>query len=265
MPNYQFYLTKNQQSKSQFSYKVGLGLGFHTQKYHHVENNKNNALSTTINFGVLFEFAHAYTLNEKLTLRTSLALTHFSNGSIKQPNSGINTISANIGLRYRLNDQKSAYLVPENEQLEKNIGYSIIFSSGVHEAVRKGGGALPFYVFSALVDKTLNYKSKMGLMLDWFHSRSLKREVHYDQTLDGETPDFNRVGLGLSHELVVGTYSVLTQAGYYIYAPYEPYEPIYFRIGLRKHFTEKLFGSFSIKSHYARAEAAEFAIGWRFK
>jgi len=266
IPHYQLYLTKNRQARSQFNYKIGLGLGYHTEKYDKVDNNKNNALSTDFSFGVIFQAGHKYRLTDRLDLTSTITLTHFSNGSIKKPNSGINVISANLGLSYKLDNIKKEYLNPDDEPLDKSgFGYTFSFTSGMHEAVVKGGGSYPFYTFSLLADKTLNHKSKLGLMIDWFHSMSLKEEIQYDETLNGETPDFNRVGIGLSHELVLNDYSVVGQIGYYVYAPYEPFEPIYLRLGLRKYFNDNIYSSISVKSHYAKAEAAEFAIGWRFK
>lgn len=266
IPHYQIYLRKNREAKSQFNYKIGLGLGYHTNKYDKVENNKNNALSTRMSFGVIFQAGYLYKITERLNFTTTLTLTHFSNGSIKKPNSGINVISSNFGISYQLKPSTQQYLTPEDEPLDKSgLGYTFTFTSGMHEAITKGVGTYPFYTFSGLADKTLNHKSKLGVMVDWFHSRALKREVEVDEDLNGERPDFNRIGVGLSHELVMNDYSVVSQAGYYVHAPYTPFEPVYFRLGLRRYFKEKLYAGISVKSHFAKAESAEFALGWRFK
>ncbi len=100
--------------------------------------------------------------------------------------------------------------------------------------------------------------------MEWFYSVSLKKDIPTNYRLEDKEPDFNRIGLALSHELCLGTYSVMTQMGYYVYDPYKAFAPFYVRAGLRRYF-DKLYASLSVKSHYAKAEAAEFAIGWRFK
>jgi hypothetical protein len=69
----------------------------------------------------------------------------------------------------------------------------------------------------------------------------------------------------LSHELMLDKYSVMMQTGYYFYDPYKAFQTIYFRLGLRRYFSEKLYSSIGVKSHSAKAEAMEFAIGYRIK
>ena len=266
-PHYKFYITKNKKSLSQFGYKIAFGLAYNTQKYDRETNNKNNVLSTDLSFAVLFEGWYQYKVNNKLGIKTSVSMTHFSNAAWKKPNSGINIFSLNFGLSYYLNSSPVEYVINEEEALkEKSIGYTLTISGGAHEAVRINTGTYPFFVTSAFIDKRLNRKSRLGLGLEWFYSISLKKFREDDYWLaEGDDPDFNRVGIALSHELTVNEFSVLTQAGYYLYDPYSVFDPIYLRLMLRRYFGAKIYGSVAVKSHAAKAEAAEFGIGYRLK
>jgi len=266
IPHYNIYLTRNRQAKSQWKYQIGLGLEYNTNKYDKVENNQNNVLGTSFNFGIVLQLQNQYRLSEKLRFINSISLTHFSNGSIKKPNSGINTISFNTGLSYVISPSEKSFIETEDTPVvQKGLGYTATLSFGMHEAIQVRAGSYPFFVVSAFVDKTLNHKSKLGFGVEWFYSASLKNDIPYNYKLDGASPDFNRISLAISHELCLGRFSVMTQAGYYIYDPYKPFAPFYVRAGLRRYFKNKLYASLCVKSHYAKAEAAEFAIGWRFR
>jgi hypothetical protein len=48
-----------------------------------------------------------------------------------------------------------------------------------------------------------------------------------------------------------------------VYYPYDFEGRIYFRIGLKRYFSDKWFGSLTLKAHGAAAEAVEFGIGIR--
>lgn len=267
IPYYDFYIRKKKEAKGQFKYKVGLGLGYNTQKYDRVENNKNNVVSTDFSFGILAQFSYSHEITPRIDFNSHIALTHFSNGAIKKPNSGINILSLNLGVSYVINPQNADYqFTPEEKLKERNFGYVVSLSGGTHEATKIGAGAYPFFVLSGFIDKKLNHKSIIGLGVEWFYSDALRRDVKYDRSLtDLAKPDFNRIGLAFAHELIITKFSVISQLGYYVYDPYAPFGKVYIRAGLRKYFGDHLFGSLAVKSHGAKAEAAEFTVGYRIR
>jgi len=101
-----------------------------------------------------------------------------------------------------------------------------------------------------------------------FFSNFLKELIRFQATsfpelnVDPDT-DFKRVGVFIGHELFINKLSVLTQLGYYVYYPFDFEGRVYNRIGLKRYFGKKLFGSVSLRSHGAAAEAVEFGIGVR--
>lgn len=267
IPHFNFYITRNKRSKNQFKYKTGIGIAYNTEKYDRVYNNKNNVLSTAISIGVLFELAYQRKISERLFLNTHLSFTHFSNGAIKKPNSGINVVSSNVGLSYLIRYTPTHYDFDHPEFSDEiGLGYTVALASGIHEYSSIGTGQRPFFVLSALADKRINYKSAFGIGLEWFASLALKNDISGQMRHSFEhEPDWHRIGLALSHELFINKLSIITQAGYYLHDELNYYGKIYFRVGLRKYFNDKIYGSFSIKSHAARAEAAEFGLGWRIQ
>ncbi len=267
IPHYQFHLNRNKEKRGELAYKIGFGLAYNSEKYDRETNNKNNVLSTDISAGILFEFLYQYKIANHLGVYSSFSLTHFSNAALKKPNSGINVFSLNFGLQYYINSKPIKYIAHNEDELDaKNIGYTFSIAGGAHEAVRINTGTDPFFVVSAFIDKTLNRKSKLGVGLEWFYSESLKNFKDEDYFLpEGEDPDFNRIGLALGHEWVISEFSIISQLGYYIYDPFSVFDPIYFRLGLRRYFGSHFFGSIAVKSHAAKAEAGEFVIGYRLR
>jgi hypothetical protein len=75
--------------------------------------------------------------------------------------------------------------------------------------------------------------------------------------------DFKRVGLFVGHELFINKLSLVTQLGYYVYYPFDFEGRVYNRVGLKHYFGQKWFGTITLKSHAAAAEAVEFGIGVR--
>lgn len=265
IPHLALYLRRKREAKSQVLFKAGFGVGYTTEKFDPVTNNQNNVISTDITGAVLLQLGYDYKVLPRFHINSSLAMTHFSNGALKKPNSGVNIMTANIGIYYTVDDQKRTYTYREKPVLSsKPTGYSLMLMGGAHEAVKIGAGAKPFFVLTALADKRMTHNSRFGLGLEWFHSRSLKEEVAFDVDVDPGT-DFNRIGLVLSHELMINEFSMITQAGYYLYDPYKVFMPVYLRLTLRRYFGDRFFSSVGVKAHAAKAEAMEFGIGYRIK
>ncbi|UII23249.1 acyloxyacyl hydrolase [Fulvivirga ligni] len=267
IPHYKAYINKNKQAKNQFHYTIGFGAEYNTEKYDRETNNKNNLLSTDINGAVLFEAGYRREVTPQLFFLSSISLTHFSNGSLKKPNSGINIVSANAGIAYKFNYQPKEYIFKDEPKAERSVGFTATLASGMHAYSRQGTGQHPFFVLSGTVDKRLNHKSALGLAVEWFGSLSMREDIKYDWHLMDEPnkPSWMRLGVAFSHELFVSRLSVLTQAGYYVFDEYDYFGKMYLRIGLRRYFKNKMYTSILLKSHGAKAEAFEFGIGYRFK
>lgn len=261
-PYFGFYLTKNKMARSFWRYKLGMGMGYTKNTYDPIHNNKNIAISTKITSEVLVELDHFYKFSPRLESMVSLSMTHFSNGAIKKPNSGINVVSANLGLRYKISPTSYEYKNTEDTPITKKIGFVVITKGGLNEEV-VGGGARPFVILTGMLDKQINHKSRIGAGLEWFHSESLRKEVEYSNQFGDETPKTARLGVFIGHELMVNDFSLISQFGYYLYDPYKNFDKTYVRANLRYYLTKQLFGGIGVKSHVGKAESAEFIIGYR--
>lgn len=266
--HYNFYLT-NRNAKNQVKLTSAFGLGYSTNPFDKVENPKNWAIGSKFLASAYLKVNyHREYLIDKLGLNAGLMLIHYSNASFKAPNLGINTLALNIGVNYNLNEKEIA---PErnisNGKVNSPITYSAVFRTGFNESLINGSGRYPFYTISLTGEKKLNYKSTISAGTDIFLATFMKEFINYENSIN-ETPENNpywkRVGIFVGHELNMEHFSVLTQVGYHVYAPYKYESGVYERFGFRKRFNEHLFADLSLKINLFRAEGLEFGIGYRF-
>ncbi|MDP4681051.1 MAG: acyloxyacyl hydrolase [Cyclobacteriaceae bacterium] len=265
MAHFNYYFNRDRNTKHDFKYKVGFGPAFHTNPYDRESNNKNILLGSVLSFGMQMQLHYNHDITDDIALKGGISLTHFSNASIKQPNKGINLVSANFGLIYQLDSKLDTQIGYKKESyIGRPIKYNLAVSGGYSEALKEGNGVFPFFVISGYADKRISRKSAFSLGLDYFVSYSLREEAKYDVGLrDKPKPDFKRAGIAIGYELYWNDLSFLIQYGHYFYRPYERFKPKYQRLGLKYYLNEKLFVSFMLKTHLQKAEAGEFGIGMR--
>ncbi|NNF81444.1 MAG: acyloxyacyl hydrolase, partial [Flavobacteriaceae bacterium] len=185
-------------------------------------------------------------------------------------NTSVNSITASLGMVYNLDDEDPEYKydLSADEKFTEPIRYNLVFRSGINESDVVGSGRFPFYIFSAYADKRINHKSAFQFGGDLFFSKFLEELIKYNAAAFPETDvdadtDYKRAGLFIGHELFINKLTLITQLGYYVYYPYDFEGRTYQRIGLNYYFSDRWFGSLTLKSHAAKAEAVELGIGIR--
>ena len=263
---YNFYFLKRK-----FMFKIAQGIAMTTNPQDKVNNSKNNAFGSTIMANTDFVFAYKKeNVIDRIGFQAGLIFTHFSNGRIKAPNSGLNTYNLNFGLNYNLDKKavREVDTIPVNLKFKEPIHYNFVVRTGVNESPIIGSGQHPFFHVGFYADKRLNRKSAIQLGAEVFFSNFYKDFIKYQSVaypelnLDPNT-DYKRVGIFVGHELFINRISLEAQIGYYVYQPYKYDIPVYDRLGMKYYFTKKIFTGLSIKTHVFLAEAMEFVIGMR--
>ncbi|MBU2929176.1 acyloxyacyl hydrolase [Winogradskyella psychrotolerans] len=263
--HYNFYFLKRN-----LMLRIGQGLAYSSNPYDKIENPKNIAFGSDIlsSTYMMINYKKDRIIN-RFGLQTGLSLIHYSNANFRAPNTSVNTIAINLGVTYQLDAEDPELLKSTaNEKFTENVKFNLAFRSGINESDVIGSGQFPFYVVSAYADKRLSHASAIQFGADVFFSNFLKELIYYqsvslpEENVSGDE-DHKRVGLFAGHELFINRMSVETQLGYYVYYPFDFEGRTYIRIGLKRYFGENLFGSITLKSHGAKAEAVEFGIGVR--
>ncbi len=90
--------------KWSLNYEIGFGATFNWKSFDPVTNKYNIALGAGQSFYVDAGLLLNYRFNKHLDMETGFSLTHFSNGALKKPNKGLNTIAPKISIKYSIDE-----------------------------------------------------------------------------------------------------------------------------------------------------------------
>lgn len=264
--HYNFYFFKRN-----VIFRIGQGLAYTTNPYDKKENYRNTAFGTRLLSSTYMMLNYKKEqIFKGFGLQAGISLIHYSNANVKAPNSSINSFAFNIGVNYVIDDTEESVFIPstEDKKFTEKIKYNLAFRSGVNESDVNNSGQYVFYVVSAYADKRINRKSAIQVGTDVFFSNFLKTQIKYksvafpEDNVKGDE-DYKRVGVFVGHELFISKTSLITQLGYYVYYPFDFEGRVYNRVGLKRYFSNKIYGALTLKSHGAKAEGVEFGIGIR--
>ncbi len=252
--------------------RLAEGLAVTTNPYNKVDNSKNKAFGTRIldntNIGLSYTNQNLF---KHIGINAGVMFTHFSNGRVKSPNSGVNTYMLNVGVNYNFTEEraiKNDTTQTDFKNYRQPIHYNFVFRTGVNESPIIRSGQKPFYHLGFYADKRLNRKSGLQLGADLFLTNSFKDYIKYYSVAYPEfnsdpNVDYKRMGVFVGYELFINRISLNAQLGYYVYQPFKKDTVIYDRVGMNYYISKKVFASFAIKTHLFLAEALEFGVGYR--
>jgi len=253
-------------------FRIAQGIAYATNPYNRETNFRNLA------YGSKFMPATSIALNyQKLNIwnglgfQTGLFFIHHSNATLKAPNISTNTIAFQLGLNYSINqtvpDRVFNY---QSDLLDTKMKYVLSFKTGVNEGHIVGMGQKPFYHINAYAEKRLNRTGSVQLGTELFLSETIKEIIPLlansfsESAKFSEDADYKRIGVFVGYEMYLNKLSLEAQLGAYIYDQYKVNGNLYQRLGLKYYITDIFFGSISLKTHQAKAEALEFGIGVKF-
>lgn len=257
--------------KRNLHFRLVQGIAYTNSIYDKETNNKNIAFGSNLLNGSLAMLQYK---KEKVLgnfgFQSGILFTHFSNGSTKSPNTGINTLAINAGVIYDLEPNFEYQPKREIDNSGEKIRCNFSARTGVNEAF-PGAGLKPFLHLGFHLDKKINKKSAFQLGTDFFINESRRENINFsriayktDKEPIPENVDYKRVGLFIGHELFINNFSIETQVGHYVYQPVVlDGEGLYARLGAKYYFTKNLFSSFHVKTHYFQAENLEVGLGIR--
>lgn len=263
LAHYNFYFFKRK-----LMWRMAQGFAVTTNPFDIETNVGNNAYGTRIISSTMIMLNYKQPISKRLSLQTGITFLHGSNGNLRSPNTSTNTSALNVGLAYLSEPVPDFIPRGPRERYTEPLHYNIVLRGGVNESDFVGLGREPFLIVSAYVDKVLSKKSTLVLGVDAFFSKFLQNEIEFlsvafPQFGVTEDQDWKRVGVFVGHELRFNKMAFLTHIGYYAYYPYDFEGRFYQRIGAKRFFGKKYFGTIALKTHFAKAEAIEFGVGIR--
>ncbi|PLX01413.1 MAG: hypothetical protein C0595_14855 [Marinilabiliales bacterium] len=257
--------------ESTFNLRLGLGLSWLENKFDNITNYKNFAIGSHLNLAASIQFEYRRQINKRFTLSCGTTLTHFSNGTTKTPNYGLNIFTANIAVSYSLYNPKRSggrMLLPElytyefdgRQYLEMNF-VIVVSNKDMTQSVGKR-----FMVYASHIDimKRVSYKSKFGIGID------LTADLSDKYFLDSEGAQANpasylKTGISGGYELVISRMSILTNIGLYVGGKVRKSGDSYQRFTLKYHINENFTTNLALNTHAGTADFIGIGLGYRFR
>jgi len=261
--NFQFRVAGN--DKNQLAIRLGTGFGYLTERFDFYKNRSNMAIGSHLNGNIQFAFLYQTLLTPRLKLKAGFGGTHYSNGSIKVPNLGVNIPSLFLGLQMGFDNSAKKLIDSTKEFKTTKKRHEVLLNYAYKE--RYTAKPIPFNIISA------GYR--------WVHHASAIRRWHlgadlvydathpYDNDLTNPYPrvaidNSTEFGVLIGHRFDVGRFGMITDVGFYLLNPYQTKFFTYQRIAFRYELTKNLFANVGLKIHFGIADYFEWGLGYKF-
>jgi hypothetical protein len=268
--------------KWSWNYELEMGLAINWGAFNPLTNKQNIAIgddeTAFLDLGTSFE----YKISPKISVELGISLSHFSNGALKLPNYGINTIAPRIVFQYRPSETKyvkpKTQLITNKEKFEWQISIygganNVLYTGNDIDSLSKYKGVyFPQTGILTSVNRMLGKKSKIGLGFGLGYNGSANSKILVDGTELDEEKATPKEGFELSifpsYEFVLARASIIIQPGFYlIRQKYEGRRPfVYQRVGIKYHFTQNIFAGLNLRAYdFYKSDYIEWNVGYRFK
>ena len=263
-----------------WNYKLAVGVSSGWKQYDPTTNPVNDVIGSKFNAYVEINTGGSLQLSRSFFLDGDIGLTHFSNGSSKLPQKGINILAYTLGLRYTparpKNKVDPATILPFKTCHE----IYVYLGSGIRQVDFNRGsivkGTETYGLNYLMSNLTIGYQIQRKYQFKWGGGL----DINYDGTansqvrMNGQTvekayvPLFHKIGLSAftGFEWSEGPFSLLLHVGYDIYRKKFDYNyaPFYQRLGFRYYFTPKIFAGLNIRAvHFRIAKYMEWNVGFK--
>ena len=247
-----------------FGIRFGLGLGYLTEHYDHIENPYNICIGSALNAAasITFDITHRFSEHFKMSLFGGLQ--HFSNGCTSEPNKGTNVLRAGLSAAYMINDPVE-YIKAEQLNEKRTIEYLKEFKPELYLGLSYGSKRIDYLQedyttvldLEAYVMEQVARIFKLGIGFDLvYDNNDILRNIKTGT--EWTTAQILNPGVHVAGELLMGRTSFMFVVGEHL-GEYMHTEKSYQRLGLKIDFTEHIYGKVTLMVH--QWHIADF-LGW---
>ena len=244
-----------------FGLRMAWGVGYVAKPFDRRDNTRQIAIGSRINTAIQVMPELRYETG-RFSLFGGISVNHWSNGSLKQPNLGLNFITASVGASYATAQRPA---VPEPGNYGCEFGkreHVVVLAGAVSENGRPLNGQKPVFSLSSDMIWLKNRKGTWSVGADIFSKGDLATE-HEDLAAKSRAA-LTQFGAHAGGALRMGQGELLFHFGAYLYSPVADDSFLFQRIGGRYRLGRHLIASACLKTHFATADHWEFGIGYRW-
>ncbi len=247
-------------SKGKGRLKMGAGIAVLTEKFDLDKNIKNANIGSNLNAGVVFEYSFPFIVKGNMAISPSIRFTHYSNGSYKLPNLGLNVVSAGIGIeRHLVNESIVSDVVPKSlEKQRLSTGITI----GRSQYSNPESDIYNNYNFNLHYINSSRSKLIWGIGTDIHYNESYHNYAKNDPNSKNSLTalESTRTGLTGITGFTLGATEIHINVGYYLYDKQKLDGALYQRLYLLTRLGSGFRFKVAIKAHNAKAETVEIGI-----
>lgn len=262
------YFPFNKNKTNTFEFRLGVGLGYLTEKYNHLENSHNTYIGSHFNAAASLTFEYKRQIADRYKISAFAGLTHFSNGCTNTPNHGINIPKAGIGVSYMLSEPHK--FVPrqhvDNSQFRKiRPEFYAGISFGIKRIKYQQKNDIAVCNFELYLMDRVSNLSKVGIGIDVVYDATdnIYVKEHYGADFKFTSLELLKPGISAAYELLIGDASFLFNFGYHPYGLDMRYGRWYQKIALKADFGKYLYGKIALTTHWGVADFIGFGLGIR--
>ena len=269
------------------------GVGYCPSPFNPVDNIDNELLGAHLNIFVNIGLYARHRLSPSWTAMLGVDFKHFSNGSIRRPNLGVNTIGPSLTLQYHPDGaadaafassrsaSESTHRTPSHSFPGKGLYVETTAHFGMkslldHFNVHHTSDGAVYGFLTAMVAPMYRYHRMhaTGLAIDYTYADYVYSHRRLDRQLYNTDESYSPhiLGVSLRHEVFYHHFSLAVGAGIYLHKQVgflgRTQDGRFFQnIGLRYSFPfthDRLFIGYNVKAHrFSKADSDQLVLGVR--
>jgi hypothetical protein len=244
--------------------RIGWGVSYITKKFDIETNHKNIAIGSHWNAFVQLRWQWNFNIGKKFRVEPGFTLSHTSDGRGAVPNLGLNIATLNLGLTYKINDEKvEVDKIDSSTKVPSKHEALFWYSFGFNETGNPNGPKYNAHTLSLNYYFNLHNRNKFGLGADVFYEELYLQDLKDNAVPNVTTFDKIRIGPKLSYAYCIGRISLPIEFGCYAGARLNPEGMFFHRLGIRYTGKNGLVVQFGLKTHWGVAYHFDYGIGYR--
>jgi hypothetical protein len=242
------------------------GLALTPVHFDPITNHQNNVISSPINAYVNLKFYYRWNIGKHFRWEAGVNFSHASNGRFEQPNLGINMLTFNTSIVYKILPKEKTPITKVDSSTDNKSKNEILAWSGfgLNEVGMPLGKKYFAQSYSVSYYRNLSNTSRLGLGLDVSYNAASYHDLKQDSSVHISSKFQNiQLGVKIAYAYNIGRFSLPVEMGYYVYSM-DKSGMIFHRIGMRYYFDNNMVAVITLKTQWAIANYFEFGFGYRF-
>ncbi len=249
-------------------YEINLGVSFNWKHFNAINNPEFIVFGSSTNVHLGGNGYFKWRLSNRFDLHAGLSITHFSNGALRTPNNGLNTLTAFVELAYNINETKTKRNIYQLPVFKKNRVHdlSLLFTTRTLKVDIDDSGLRSKYPKERFKVAGLSYaymfhsthRFKWGPSIEAVYDESVN--TSFKGRINEETGQYREyyklgkvgdrfsIGLSLKGEISMPGYSIFANLGYDIYHKDKRDKRFYQIYGLKVYLIDNMFATFGVRS-----------------